>query len=935
MKLNVNYDKPFLNKVKIELKSGKTDNGSGGKQSDKMVVSALGKSLVFSGNLFDCNGDGADFNVVPTVRDCSVGVTLTAKTAGLLKEYSYFNGAWSGYDEIVVAKTNLSDICAFFRCGEVSFFASFDFPYSKITANGDFLSVGCDPYDKVCAGDEYVPHTVTFGATVLTGRRSGEFDIAEIEAMSEYVRAKMPEKFNGSRPIYSSTCITNRMCDVRDGRIFYSMYDNPTLTLDAETLKKEVELCAELGVEYYQVFEGYFDWEEDGSSEKNLKEIVELGKKLGVRVGDYVTALELNCWHYNYHDRHPKDPEMLAMNENGDRYYLCYGSDKTVKMLEDTIVQSVKRNGEEMICIDGNCYVPCADETHGHVKNSVYRLIRGLTRFMEKLNDVSPYFMTWTNAGNWIEFMPKLLWYNPNVYLTDPHARKYESTLNCLKYYGDCRREQMVTVHEKYFVPYTAFTNCEYYAFRHSRVDDESFFEYSFLQGLAVTPNICLGELRTFFERSSVKSYPKRKAFMKKWLKFIRDNIDSWRYVYRVGDAPDAGANECYAHVDGEKGFLCFVNQDCYSKEFTFSLDEKIGLKKGCRNGGEKGGGNSGKNGGESGEEKRFLLEEVYPRVCPIAEQPLPAARFGSEITLTIPAYSVRIIKIGEYEKPENGLRIYGAETRLTETGEYEIVAENGSEISVAVWSENGKKIDASVKTAPNVPKYYFSSEIKKVLSGENFARFTLKMPREKPQAELSLWAADGEEKMRRLTAENSDFVGGFAHNIYRENSKVFLTVTTGEEEFVGADAENVSPENGGKAEKVSSENGGKAENVVAEGAKKRRANVYKTKFGLPFIEYASLSNVYGFDELIEFVFADSAAVKSLKAFINGKEVQVYAYKYPFAPDKKTFYIELTGEIKSGETNDLKIHVEWNEPTSEEKKDFEKASEAGAKVVGQ
>ena len=28
MKLNVNYDKPFLNKVKIELKSGKTGDSS-------------------------------------------------------------------------------------------------------------------------------------------------------------------------------------------------------------------------------------------------------------------------------------------------------------------------------------------------------------------------------------------------------------------------------------------------------------------------------------------------------------------------------------------------------------------------------------------------------------------------------------------------------------------------------------------------------------------------------------------------------------------------------------------------------------------------------------------------------------------------------------------------------------------------------------------
>ena len=74
-------------------------------------------------------------------------------------------------------------------------------------------------------------------------------------------------------------------------------------------------MCAELGIEYYQLFEGYYDWEEDGSSEKALKEIVALGKSLGVRVGDYMTPLELNCWHYNYHDRVLSDPEMCALLE--------------------------------------------------------------------------------------------------------------------------------------------------------------------------------------------------------------------------------------------------------------------------------------------------------------------------------------------------------------------------------------------------------------------------------------------------------------------------------------------------------------------------------------------------------------------------------------------------------------------------------------------
>jgi hypothetical protein len=126
----------------------------------------------------------------------------------------------------------------------------------------------------------------------------------------------------------------------------------------------------------------------------------------------------------------------------------------------------------------------------------------------------------------------------------------------------------MVTVHNKYFVPYTAFSNCEYYAFRRSRVADDEFFEYSFLQGLAVTPNICLGEMRTFFERTSSKNLPKVKSFIKKWLKFIRDNIDCWKFVYQLGDSPNAGANEAYAHINGKKGFICLVNQTTMKMSF-------------------------------------------------------------------------------------------------------------------------------------------------------------------------------------------------------------------------------------------------------------------------------------------------------------------------------------------------------------------------------
>lgn len=889
--MKVNYAEPFLRTVRLTLREG------------GLTLALRQTEVRFDGEVFSCTGSARTEKRI-SAENGVLKVRLQAVKSGKIEDYRYFDGVWSGADEIVIASTNLSGICAFLRAGEVSFFLSLDFPYSRIEGEGRSVSIGCDPSDFIREGEVYLPHTLTAGAVVLTGEKVGKYDVAEIEGFSEYVRRGMPEKFNGSRPIFSSASITNRMCDVREGRIFYSMYDNPTLTLDPGTLKDEVRLLAELGVEYYQVFEGFFDWEEDGSSERNLKEIVALGKELGVRVGDYVTALELNCWHFNYHDRRVTDPGMLALSGNGDRYYLCYGSDKTVKMLEDTVLQSIKRNGEEMICLDGNCYVPCEDESHGHAKNSVYRLIRGLVRFMEKLNAVSPYFMTWTNAGNWIEFMPKLLWYNPNVYLTDPHPREYASSLNNLKYYGDCRREQMVSVHNKYFVPYVAFTNCEYYAFRHSRVDDEAFFEYSFLQGLCVTPNVCLGEIRTFLERSSAKRNPYIKAFIKKWLAFLRGNIDSWRYVYRVGDVPGADAYECYAHVDGEKGFLCFVNQDYYTKTFSVALDGSVGLRE------------------RTGE--RFLLTEIYPRECPLAEQPLPGPLYGEKISLSVPGFSVRIIRIGKYLPPENGVRVYGVGCADAGADRFAIEEENGSEIPVAVWSEDGSVNGVSVQTAPNVPKYFFPSHAENFVTEGRASAFVLHMPRERAVAELSEWTVGGEKTPCRLADTDSDFRGGYVHNVYREKSRVFLSLSRGK-----PSAEEISAE--GQVGRSFFNSVGRTGTSRTVG----RSEEYVTQIRLPFIEYLSLANVYGFDEVLEFVFRDASAVGGIRAYIDGREVPVLVYRNPASPQMKTYYLELSGEIRSGVPSELRVKIDWLGTVGKESKKEEPSSSAGAKVVGQ
>jgi hypothetical protein len=135
----------------------------------------------------------------------------------------------------------------------VTFFLSLDFPFSRIDTNG----VSYPPNETLAAGQRHSAHSLTVGACRLSGQRVGKFDRAEIEAVSAYVERRFPPPFE--RPMFLSSGIVNRMTDVRDGRIFYSMADNATLALNPSLVEEDLRLCGEIGIEYYQVFEGVFD----------------------------------------------------------------------------------------------------------------------------------------------------------------------------------------------------------------------------------------------------------------------------------------------------------------------------------------------------------------------------------------------------------------------------------------------------------------------------------------------------------------------------------------------------------------------------------------------------------------------------------------------------------------------------------------------------
>ena len=77
-----------------------------------------------------------------------------------------------------------------------------------LSLRGSETSVTYPPFDKLKAGQAYTCHSLTFGATALTGRIRYGFDEGEVDAMDTYVQTRFAPRFN--RPMFVSACINNR-----------------------------------------------------------------------------------------------------------------------------------------------------------------------------------------------------------------------------------------------------------------------------------------------------------------------------------------------------------------------------------------------------------------------------------------------------------------------------------------------------------------------------------------------------------------------------------------------------------------------------------------------------------------------------------------------------------------------------------------------------
>ncbi|WP_353196657.1 hypothetical protein [Parapedobacter defluvii] len=831
---------------------------------DKVVLKAGGERIEFMGRLFELDADTrmtADWSK-HAGEFTTLSLTVQPEEEALLRNVTWFAGRWEKQAEKIVHATKVMDNMLFLRKNGISFFLSLDFPYSKI----DDAGIHYPPNIPLKKDDRYEAHSLTIGACKLSGEKVGKFDRAEIEAASSYVEKRFPSQF--PRPIVLSSSITNQMTDVRDNRVFYSLYDNPTVALNPELVEEDLKLNAELGIEYYQVFEGAFDWPDEEQTGKNMEHLQAMAKSLGVRMGDYTVPQGLYCGHYNYFQRKLDRPDWLIQKADGKKGPECLGVRDYIHMIKDRLVTHNRKYGLQLICLDFLDIEPCYATNHGHPVGDVYQQISGLVDLMSALNAVDENFLVWSNSGNWIELMPKLIWYNPNVYLTDPHVRQYAPHLNVLKNLGDGRREQMVNVHEQYFVPYTAFTNYEYYLAPNSRLADTKVFEYSFLQGLAVTPNLGLGEIRSFFDRIPSKDEERCKEFIKHWLNFIREHYDVWQYTSRLGDLPGVGAAEVYGHIKDGNGFLCFVNQNAFPVSKTLVMDGSIGLSQGTS----------------------FLLEEIYPNRGPITEQPLPAASLGDTIHFILDPYAVRIVEIAGY-KPVSQPTVYGAEPiRIDKNGtEYRVtlrLPQGATKHLGIVLPGNEQVVGVEASQTPTVPMYTFPVTAELVSTRGNMARIRVQGPREEAPKALTNWRINQDSSWSVFPPSDlNGFLGAYVHNAFSEDYEVQLSIKT--------DGGQAVPE--GKLPPVIV-----PQPLVPASSPTTGVVSYSTQFVLPFIERYGQDRSAADDAIVELGFSDPDAVTLKQVQLNGQQVPVLTFKNAKNPAHKTYYIELKGNVQPG-----------------------------------
>ena len=190
-----------------------------------------------------------------------------------------------------------------------------------------------------------------------------------------------------------------------------------------------------------------------------------------------------------------------------------------------------------------------------------------------------------------------------------------------------------------HFVPYRFFTNCQYFFSQNSIVPDvRRSYEYGALSTLAVTPNLCLAEVRPWLDSLSPSDQARILAFYSKWTGFVKEHFDLWRTTHHICDDPGPGAVEIYGHSDGNRGLVFIVNPQYFGRTVRVSLDASLGFT------------------GQG----RCEIAELYPTERLRLTDKGPFPRLGATIAVEAAAQEVVVLEVRPAPKGIDEPRLYG-----------------------------------------------------------------------------------------------------------------------------------------------------------------------------------------------------------------------------------------------------------------------------------
>jgi hypothetical protein len=847
-----------------------------------------------------------------------------------------------------VARTELQDIAVFYRHHGRGLFASLDFPYSRVMTQEGAVSVTYPPSEHLAAGQRHECHSLTVGAVRLSGRERYGSDTGEVEAMDRYVQERFRPRFE--RPMFVSCSIVNRYTQVAGDTVFYTQKDHPTLWMNQDLLRREIALMPRLGMEYYQVFPGVFDWGTDDPSPAAVKDLVAYSRERGVRMGDYSGCNVLFCAHYAEYRNRLDRPEWQMRAANGALQGThCFGCSEFVDYYLGTVARNSRQFGFELHCLDFLALGQCHAANHGHPagEESLYAQVRGLTRLLEGINAVSPEMMTWSNSGNWSGLLPKIAWTNPNLYLTDPFIATPWQGLNMTRLLDDARREQMVSLHYSRFIPYRFLSNCQYFFSQNSVSPDIRNYQYGALSTLAVTPNLCLGEIRPWIDRLSPADQEAVLRFYQTWTRFLNDHFEFWKKTYHAGENPGPGAVEVYAHTIDNRGFIFLVNPQYWDRDVRVPLGGELGF--------------SGTAWCE--------ITELHPvrKARLIGHRPF--VRLGETISLPVAAQSVVVLEVKSAAKTLDVPRLFGLPGTVEPTAGGYLVKTTGRQgtretAALVIPGANTSLTSAVVRAdVPKQPKRQWSATsvtlegptngltwghrlssdgAETILEGQVFP-FSVQFRRDMAPRELRRWQVrrgslasgmatnwsagfEGEtfrfplfvdcEPAVPLPITNAaadhlglgplaTFCGAYVENAFSEPQETWIEWRIGPQQTSSAGSSKLDIQSGAPVDPTNS-----LAPAMTSLAKDAAGQWWvQTRFHLPFMY--TIGSEPAFDEhtLLVLPFLHSR-LKDLKAWINGQPLEVQRYRYPRNRALSTFYADLVGTAARGGENTLVIYFD-------------------------